>query len=114
MPATIPQARPVVAPIGPLPARQARGSEVPPERFPAASSIRIDRPARPDVAPEAVAAAPVAAASAERQYPIITVHNWSAVGLRPEMSSGRLGWGWWVALAGAAAFFTVTAALWFG
>jgi hypothetical protein len=36
----------------------------------------------------------------------------SASALRPTVSRRRVGWGWWIALAAAAAFFVASAATW--
>ncbi len=119
----VPRARPVVAPIEPLPGRRARASEVPPARFAAASSIRI-YPNRPAARPEAEPAgaseyydddgvsgsqnlvAPEALAEVQAR-----IAARAASSLEHDLSPDRrrVGWGWWIALALALAFVVIAA-----
>jgi hypothetical protein len=117
-----PRARPVVAPIEPLPGRRARASEAPPARFPAASSIRID-PARAAAYPEAsepasayhddegvsgsrAVVAPPALAEVQAR---IAARAASSLELDLEPAVRRIGWGWWVALCLALTFVVIAA-----
>lgn len=122
-----PRARPVVSPVmplaQPLPLAQTLplgGAIRPPERTARPTPAPVPAPA-PAPAPVDAAAAPVDAAKEPPPAPApamgdstdrITRSPWSPVGLRPTVSSRRIGWGWWIALAGAATFFAGSAALW--
>ena len=118
-----PRARPVVAPIEPLP-RRARASEAPPARFPAASSIRID-PARPAARPDAggepepgayyyddgvsgtpALAAPLALAEVQAR---IAARAASSLDVDVAPAGRRIAAGWWVALVLALAFVVIAA-----
>jgi hypothetical protein len=109
-----PRARPVVSPVMPLAQTLPLGGAIPPpERTarptPAPAPVLEEAAAAP-AEPENASPAPAPAAGDSTDR--IARPSWSPVGLRPTVANQRVGWGWWIALAGAAAFFVGTAALW--
>jgi len=106
VPAPAPRARPVIEPIEPV--RQRRVSQ---------PAVELDAaPAKRNAIAAPAGRNPVATRDSiplHDQTDIVTPPAWSPAGLRPEMRGRRrLGWGWWIALASAAAFFLASAALW--